>query len=578
MRRAALALGILALALIFRVPSHNWDQDQHLHPDERYVTRVAIDRVQIPPGVSLGALLDPARSPMNPRAGGLGYTYGALPLYLGKAAAVLAGAVTSDPYFTGYNGVQQTGRVLAGVFDAATALLTFLIGVRLLGLAGGALAGLLYAAAVLPIQISHFFISEPFMTAFMTATLLAVVVYHDTRQRWALVGAGLCAGLAIACKASAAPALALPLVAALWPPPADGAPATPPARALLGALVLAPAGLALLIGDPFAVLDPGAYLAQIGEQAAIQSGATDIAFTRQYVGTLPVLYPLGQLALLGAGPVAGVFGLAGVGLALRQARRDGRIVAPLAGAGLYFASIAFLDAKWLRYLLPLAPYLCVAAAGAALALRRAAPRTGWAPPALLGAGTLAAALAFTAIYGAPHTRVAASEWMADAIPAGARIGLELGDDPMPRRLPDQPAAGGAYPMVWLDLLADHPPDEESALLRDQLGGVDYVVVGSRRIVGAVTRAPWRYPVQIRYYDLLFHGKLGFREARTAASYPTLLGLRFPDDQPWIDSTFTEYDHPVVHIFKRERLPDAAAWNRLFAGALTAPWSPTRRAP
>jgi hypothetical protein len=45
MRRAALALGILALALIFRVPSHNWDQDQHLHPDERYVTRVAIDRV-----------------------------------------------------------------------------------------------------------------------------------------------------------------------------------------------------------------------------------------------------------------------------------------------------------------------------------------------------------------------------------------------------------------------------------------------------------------------------------------------------------------------------------------------------
>ena len=42
--------------------------------------------------------------------------------------------------------------------------------------------------------------------------------------------------------------------------------------------------------------------------------------------------------------------------------------------------------------------------------------------------------------------------------------------------------------------------------------------------------PWRYAVQIRYYDLLIRGRLGFAPIFTATSYPTLLGLHIPDDQ------------------------------------------------
>src|SRR5207244_11844989 len=100
----------------------------------------------------------------------------------------------------------------------------------------------------------------------------------------------------------------------------------------------------------------------------------------------------------------------------------------------------------------------------------------------------------------------------------------------------------------------------------------------RRIGAAPPRLPWRYSVQIRYYALLAQGRLGFAPVATVTSYPTILGLPLPDDQPWIDDTFTVYDHPPVRIFQRTRLSSAAEWDALFAAAVRHPWAPTRQAP
>src|SRR5438132_5892907 len=116
----------------------------------------------------------------------------------------------------------------------------------------------------------------------------------------------------MACKMSAAPALVLPLAAvvlAMGRGPGD----VNWKRALgLAALSLGAALLGLFVGDPFAVLDAPTYLAQLRDQVAIQSGADDRWWTRKYVGTWPVLYPWGQLALLGVGPLVGAAGTLGI--------------------------------------------------------------------------------------------------------------------------------------------------------------------------------------------------------------------------------------------------------------------------
>jgi hypothetical protein len=68
-RAVALALLLLAAAWL-RLSGLDWDQGQHLHPDERFLTMVATD-IRWPR--SLAAYFDTGHSPLNPADVGRGY-------------------------------------------------------------------------------------------------------------------------------------------------------------------------------------------------------------------------------------------------------------------------------------------------------------------------------------------------------------------------------------------------------------------------------------------------------------------------------------------------------------------------
>jgi hypothetical protein len=91
--RRTVTLALLALLLVaggaLRFADLNWDQFQHVHPDERFIVWVA-DTMSFP--ADLSTALDPVRSPLNPfrwPAAGQelagerrNYAYGHFPLYL----------------------------------------------------------------------------------------------------------------------------------------------------------------------------------------------------------------------------------------------------------------------------------------------------------------------------------------------------------------------------------------------------------------------------------------------------------------------------------------------------------------
>ena len=73
---------------------------------------------------------------------------------------------------------------------------------------------------------------------------------------------------------------------------------------------------------------------------------------------------------------------------------------------------------------------------------------------------------------------------------------------------------------------DFYPDEGSGEARLQyiaraLAQSDYIVESSNRLYGSIPKLPWRYPVTIRYYDLLFAGKLGFTKVYDETVSPHL---------------------------------------------------------
>ena len=78
---------ILLLGASFRFYGLNWDQNQHLHPDERFLAMVTT-AIKIPS--SFTAYLDPKASPMSPyNAGYVFFVYGTFPLNLTKVIGEL---------------------------------------------------------------------------------------------------------------------------------------------------------------------------------------------------------------------------------------------------------------------------------------------------------------------------------------------------------------------------------------------------------------------------------------------------------------------------------------------------------
>ncbi len=108
--------------------------------------------------------------------------------------------------------------------------------------------------------------------------------------------------------------------------------------------------------------------------------------------------------------------------------------------------------------------------------------------------------------------------------------------------------------------------------------MDYVILDATQALSTVPRLPWRYPVQIRYYDLLLRGQLGFSVALHATSYPRIGDLKFPDDGGWVDLSFMDSSHPPIWILKKERDLSYEEWSALFAEAVKQPSVASRQRP
>lgn len=220
----ALALAaILVLAAFLRLPAlefapdkdnpdqqiltfRSWDGDQHLHPDERFLTMVS-SAIRLPS--SPGEYFDTDKSPMNPYNNNFGsFVYGTAPLFIVRIAAELV-------RMTDYWNIHMVGRILSALFDVFTCAMVFFIGRRLFGAKVGLFAALMYALAVLPIQESHFMTVDAFGNVpIVIAFWFTLDIAEGKRGRWAYLFAGMALGLAVASRINFATFAAIIVLAA----------------------------------------------------------------------------------------------------------------------------------------------------------------------------------------------------------------------------------------------------------------------------------------------------------------------------------------------------------------------------
>ncbi len=488
---------ILLLGGVLRFTGLNWDDNQHLHPDERFLTDMA-SRLQ--PVENPLDYLRPSVSTLNPYNVGIPTNvYGNLPMtatrYVGSwvQQACTSLALTCAYRYDSYDGIHLVGRVLSGLLDLLSVLFIFFIGRRLFDWRVGLLAALLLAMAVMPIQQSHFFTMDNWSAGLTTAALYMVVRASEQgqRRRWWLLF-GILLGLAVASRINVAPLAAMAGVAGIvWLVRSTPAGAgwryflteqgnETVQRVFIGVLLAAfaslvtfrlaqpyafadsaivrqaalaetghePSGLRLLLGS-IAGFHPE-WLADMAEIQSLQQPEASFPPALQWTGRAPLLFPFTNMVLYGMGLAAGVAAWAGFFWALwrmARARPDWTAHAiPVAWSGLYFLFMGTRWVKSIRYFLPIYPTLLLLGAWALIALwRYAAAR----PPSrrrlaqvgaaalliLVAATTFLWANAFVDIYRQPLTRVTASRWIFENIPSGATLLYEVDGEARELHLP-----------------------------------------------------------------------------------------------------------------------------------------------
>jgi len=593
---------LLALCAVVGLTARLWnldfDQRQHLQPDERHWALTSASLAAAPAPAAHGSLagpildwLDGDRSPANVYRGTDSFVYGPITLAAARGAAgwLHEGVVSGDqpaalvadafdalgvnlidsqgqPRFDDSYQVDLIGRLLGALLDAATIIVVGLIGRRLGGRRAGLAGAALYATCVLAIQHAHFLGAEPLVGLSSALTVLATL----RLDRSADVGAALrggalaggAAGLAAGAKLTGVGVGLVPVLLCAWLVYRHRRRADL-ARLLTVALV---AILAFRATNPGAFQGLGWSLKQEYLNdfwASLRVGDLDMPPAVQWANRIVAVDALRWLFVFTVGPGVCLAAVAGAASLWRQRARSARWNVAVAYVAIVLPGALVLRSfgPTGRYFMSLVPTVHAVAGVGLMALWAHRPQTARASRRRIGPA-LAVVLAFAAVlwgaafvngvYGHDNTRIVASRWIQANVPEGAVLSSEAWDDALPISVDG--IDGGAWSNEQFDLFGADSV-EKIERLATQLSGVDYVVESSPRVWGTVTRIPVRYPSTIKFFAALDTGHLGFERIATFTSVPriSLFGVQlWRLDDSNAEEAFSVYDHPEVRIWKRVR--------------------------
>lgn len=634
---------IVVAALTLRLYGISWDEGYPYtpHPDERAILQ-HVESISPPAVGDLSQLFDSEESSWNPNW----FPYGSLPLYLLKGVEVVYEGASGRSL----DDLRLIGRVISSLADVITLVTTYLLAARFFGRRVGIASAGLIAIAVIHIQLSHFYTVDTLLTMF--AVLSLFFLYRvATGGKWQdSVLAGLFVGLGLATKTSLLPIL-IAFGAAHFiylyqfvsvHKTQTRTIFTERLKGVIQGLLfgLGIAMVAFFVSQPYAILDWQHFFADWTEQSEMVRRIRDYPYTRQYVGTVPFWYQMRQIATWGLGWPLGVavwmslafvtlrgmsrqatalyvvFGLlfpsalliifdtglclvlagivAGVSIVatLPVRKPESRLdVLMLSWVVPYFVIIGSFEVKFMRYMLPVIPFMLLLVARTGFVLwgnlgKDLRPRLGENLPfwskgfaitgndlprrvlTVLVIGTVVFtvfyAVAYIGVYSKVHPAVRAASWLKSNAQPDAIVLKEHWEESLPG--PDQ--------FQWRELLMYEPDSRfKFSKITQQLAAADFLVFYSHRMYGNLPRLSERYPASTEYYNLLFSGRLGYELVEFETSYPRLWGISFIDDtfkRPNIpiprglenhrpspvtinlgfaDESFTVYDHPKVLIFR-----------------------------
>ena len=368
---------------------------------------------------------------LNPRF----FDYPALYLYLVGllffvyyAFGRVAGWFTSAAHFvSGTHGRWQAlyliGRGASAVFGTLTVLWVHRIASALFTRSVGLLASLFLALTFLHVRDSHYATTDATMTFFIVSATFALVQLHQARRRSHAIWAGVFAGLAMGTKYNAALLVApMIVVEALHAWPLRHDPVTALRRTNLPLMLLL-MGATFFATSPYLLLD---YKTALRDFRALQESMS-VGMTPPELLGPGWIYHVRFSLLHGLGLPLLTASLAGIGLMAWRYPETALLLISFPAA--YYVVAGASANVFVRYMIPVLPFLCIFAAYLVDAVADVAARLGHVRQSVAAAAIGLIVIApsawsvvqFDTLLAREDSRVVAARWIESNVPRGASI-------------------------------------------------------------------------------------------------------------------------------------------------------------
>jgi hypothetical protein len=478
-----------------------------------------------------------------------------------------------------YNGVTIIGRYTAALLDI------FVIGLFIKAAAlisekkqqklSSFFAGLFYACMTLPIQLSHYYAVDSYLTTCLMIVWVLILLPPSLITTTAI---GLFFGLAVSAKISAI--YSLPAIAcALF---IQSIPLSWKQRVYLGiAGILVTIGTIRISFPYFFIHAKNIFktginphiLENFAQLKMFDTPGNWFPPATMWSVTKPYIYPFESLSTWGIGIPLSIILIIGCFILIRK-HRTLLIAFLFLNIIIVFGYQGVQYTKHMRYFWSILPLLAVLAgagwSNSTIDLRKIRHLIGVALIIIL---VSVWPLLFISIYQHPHSRIAASEWIYDHIASTKVLSAEHWDDSLPVCVPNKECA--QYTHIEYPLYSPDSPEKWKDMY-EKLSQTDYIILSSNRLYGSISWAYLRYPETTRFYRSLFANKLGFSRVVQFTSRPSfhIPHVRICIPVPWAtyganshsaqqcdtdgisliddyaDESFTVYDHPTVIIFQK----------------------------
>lgn len=562
------------LALSIRLYGLNWDQEQHLHPDERFLTMV-VTTIQLP--ISFNQYFDTSTSPLNPYnyKDYKFFVYGTFPIFLTKLTGDLIN-------LNNYSTIHYVGRVLSAIFDSLNIFGLYFLSKLILKKSKKIytlLPGFIYSLMVLPVQLSHFFTVDTFLTFFIFSSFVLFSYWLVHNKPIFLFFASMSFGFALSCKISAILFVPIIFLFFLYKLIKQN-------KKILTDIFLC--GIISFV--IFRIFQPYAFNGILSINPDFISSLTylksilmnkDVFYPSeiQWLNRTPILFPLKNIILWGVGlPVSFIFLFSIKKLFSNKIKyqkilnqpQNIIIILAVVWTILILIQQGSQFTATMRYFLPIYPFICFLVGLLATFFTRKLL-------SLLIILHFSYAILFLSIYSRPHSRIQATDWLNQHTSSLSKVTGEYWDDPLPLY-----GQAGLLPQITMLHLYDPDSSQKWQVINNVLNQTDYVILSSNRLWGSITRVPDRYPLAAKFYNDLFDERLKFKKVLEINSYPGI-NIPFlkkcvyigPTNFPYLDQknswfsidsscnypgiylrddtaeeAFTVYDHPKVVIFQK----------------------------